>query len=66
MKFDILNLQYLLPAFILKMPYDFMNRRNRNKLIENDDSLASSITVEDFSLDANRADFLDHFMIVKK
>jgi 2-polyprenyl-3-methyl-5-hydroxy-6-metoxy-1,4-benzoquinol methylase len=66
MKFDILNLQYLLPAFILKMPYDFMNRRNRNKLIENDDSLASSMTVEDFSLDANRADLLDHFMIVKK
>ena len=48
------------------MPYDFMNRRNRNKLIQEDDSLASSITVDDFLLDTERADFLDHFMIVKK
>lgn len=66
MKFDVLNLQYLLPAWMLQMPYDFMNRRNRNKLIEDDDSLAASITVNDFYLDDKREDFLDHFMIVKK
>ena len=66
MRFDIFKLEYLLPSFLLKMPYDIMNRRNRNKLAEQEGTLASTITVEDFSLNAERKDFLDHFMIVRK
>ncbi len=66
MKWDILNLQYLLPGWILQKPYDYMNRRNREKLVDSNSELASSITVEDFHLDPNNNQFLDHFMIVQK
>lgn len=66
MKWDILNLQYLLPGWILQKPYDYMNRRNREKLVDSNSELASSITVEDFHLDPNNDQFLDHFMIVQK
>ncbi|MGY8926061.1 MAG: class I SAM-dependent methyltransferase, partial [Flavobacteriales bacterium] len=32
MRFDLLNLQYNLPRWMLQIPYDILNRRNRNKL----------------------------------
>src|SRR5882672_2852414 len=32
MRWDILNLQYKLPASFLRVPYEIMNRLNRNKL----------------------------------
>ena len=66
MKWDIFNLQYLLPGWLLQKPYDYMNRRNREKLVEGNSELAASITVQDFSLDANDSQFLDHFMVVHK
>ncbi len=66
MKWDFLNLQYLLPGWLLQKPYDYMNRRNREKLVDSNSELASSITVEDFHLDQHNNQFLDHFMIVQK
>ena len=32
MRFDVFNLQHRLPVSLLRIPYDFMNRLNRNKL----------------------------------
>ena len=31
-RYDIFNLQYLLPRWALQIPYDILNRFNRNKL----------------------------------
>jgi len=39
MRFDIFDLQHLLPAGLLRIPYDILNRVNRNKLKETDDEL---------------------------
>ena len=66
MRFDILNLQYRLPAFMLKIPYEFMNRLNRNKLQENDDSLVASIRHDDYILSEQADESLDLFVILTR
>ncbi len=66
MRWDILKLQYRLPASILRVPYEMMNRLNRNKLKEAADDLVASIRHEDY-LETNQANTaLDLFLIVKK
>lgn len=49
-KYDVLNLQYLLPRQVLQIPYDFMNRLNRRKLRNSNEGLVSEVTVNDFFL----------------
>ncbi len=66
MRFDILNLQYRLPAPLLRIPYDFLNRRNRNKLQGQDNELVLSIGQDDFFLNEQDDRNLDLFLIVKK
>jgi len=66
MKFDIFNLQYLLPAVVLRFPYEILNRRNRNKLQASDDSLVATIHHSDFLL-SNQPDVsLDLFAVLTK
>ena len=66
MKWDFLNLQYILPASILKLPYEYLNRKNRNSLKDADDELVKSIHYSDYHVidDANKG--LDLFLIVEK
>jgi SAM-dependent methyltransferase len=66
MRWDVLKLQYRLPASLLRIPYEMMNRLNRNKLKEGADELVASIHHEDYleTNDANSA--LDLLLIVKK
>ncbi len=66
MKYDVFNLQYRLPAGLLRIPYDFMNRRNRNKLNDTGDDLVRSITYEDFTLNNQEDQNLDLFCILTK
>lgn len=66
MRWDIFNLQYKLPASILRIPYEILNRMNRNKLKDGADDLVKSIHHTDYLLvdDANTA--LDLFLMVRK
>lgn len=65
-RFDVLNLQYRLPASLLRIPYEFLNRVNRNKLDQADAGLVKSITVADFFVAENAADCLDlYYTLVK-
>lgn len=66
MQFDILNLQYRLPAPLLRLPYDLLNRMNRNKLNETGDELVKSIHHEDYSLHEKDDQNLDLFCILTK
>lgn len=66
MRFDILNLQYRLPAFMLKIPYEFMNRLNRNKLQDADNSLVASIHHEDYLLSEEPEESLDLFAVLTR
>ncbi len=66
MRFDILNLQYRLPSSVLRLPYDLLNRLNRNKLNETDDELVKSIHYEDYALNEKDEKNLDLFCILTK
>lgn len=66
MKYDIFNLQYHLPAAILKIPYEILNRRNRNKLQVSNDSLVATIKHTDYLLSNEPASSLDLFAVLTK
>ncbi|MEQ6167204.1 methyltransferase domain-containing protein [Ekhidna sp. MALMAid0563] len=66
MRFDIFDLQHRLPAGLLRMPYDILNRINRNKLKKTGDELVKSITVQDFNLRDQDEQNLDLFCLVTK
>lgn len=65
-RWDFLDLQHKLPAGILKIPYDLLNRLNRNKLQQGDDALVASITHEDYPLVDDTIDCLDFFCVLGK
>jgi 2-polyprenyl-3-methyl-5-hydroxy-6-metoxy-1,4-benzoquinol methylase len=65
-KWDFLDLQNRLPAPLLRIPYEILNRWNRNKLQDSDDILVRTISHEDYLLVDDAADALDLFMVVKK
>ena len=66
MRFDIFGLQHKLPAGLLRIPYDILNRMNRNKLKATDDELVKSISVKDFNLKDQDEQNLDLFCFLKK
>jgi SAM-dependent methyltransferase len=66
MRWDIFKLQYRLPAWMLQLPYEFLNRLNRNKLQQGDDTLVSSIHHEDYLITDDADTALDLFLIVRK
>lgn len=65
-RFDIFNLQYNLPRFMLQIPYDILNRMNRKKLMKQNKALTGSITINDFYLDEANDNCLDLFYIATK
>jgi ubiquinone/menaquinone biosynthesis C-methylase UbiE len=66
MRFDFLDLQYKLPAPILRIPYDILNRMNRNKLKGADDELVMSISESDYEIRDQDKHNLDLFCLVRK
>lgn len=66
MRWDIFNLQYRLPASWLRLPYEFMNRRNRKNLKSGNHDLVMGITHEDYLLTDDSVNCLDLFLEVKK
>lgn len=65
-RFDIFNLQYRLPRTLLQTPYEILNRMNRNKLKESNDSLVMDISTESFELRAADDTCFDFFLVLKK
>jgi 2-polyprenyl-3-methyl-5-hydroxy-6-metoxy-1,4-benzoquinol methylase len=65
-KWDILNLQHKLPASLLKVPYEILNRWNRNKLQHTDDKLVRDIRHEDYIEVDDATNALDLLLICKK
>ena len=63
---DIFNLEKILPTCAYKIPYDILNRLNRNKLENQNGGLVSSISIDDYSLKNDYPDNLDLFLILKK
>ncbi len=65
-RLDIFNLEKALPNFIYRIPYEFLNRINRNNLQNNDNDLVSDITYRDYKLVNDDPNNLDLFFILRK
>jgi SAM-dependent methyltransferase len=66
MRWDFLNLQYILPASLIRIPYEMLNRRNRNKLKEGADELVMSIKHDDYKAVESADNALDLLVFAYK
>jgi ubiquinone/menaquinone biosynthesis C-methylase UbiE len=66
MRWDIFNLQHRLPAWMLRLPYEWLNRLNRNKLQYSNDTLVTGIHHSDYLLTDKADEALDLFLIAYK
>ena len=66
MRFDIFDLQHKLPAAVLRMPYEILNRMNRNKLHKQQGNSVVEITHEDYPVVEDPMMGLDLFYILWK
>ncbi len=60
-RFDIFNLQYLLPRTWLQVPYDIANRMSRLIASKSNNQLVNSIHVDDYHLNDNPDSSFDFF-----
>ena len=65
-RWDILQMQYWMPRWILQIPYDILNRFNRHNLQDNNEELVREIKHTDFSIKSSTAECFDHFVIATK
>jgi len=66
MRFDILNMQYWLPRWILQVPYDILNRFNRHNLQDNNEDIVNAILHTDHTISVSNNECFDHFCIATK
>lgn len=66
MRWDIFDLQHKLPASVLRLPYEMLNRLNRNKLSDTADDLVAGIRHDDYILSEEPARSLDLFLVARK
>ena len=66
MRFDFFDLQYKLPASLLRMPYEILNRMNRNKLHKEQGKSVVDISHEDYLVVEDPAKGLDLFYVLGK
>lgn len=65
-RFDVLNLQYRLPRWMLQIPYDLLNRLNRRRLLSENDELTRSIRMDNYRLVPAHERCFDWFFVAKK
>lgn len=65
-RLDIFGLEKRLPASILRIPYDILNRVNRNQLKSSNEGLVSDIGQADYFLSEQADQCFDLFYIMKK
>ncbi len=65
-RWDILNMQYWLPRWMLQIPYDLANRMNRNKLHKSNTGLVAEVTTSDFFLEEVSDLCFDFFCVAVK
>ncbi len=65
-RFDIFNLQYRLPRWMLQIPYDILNRMNRKKLLKENQELTTGITTEDYFIAPAAEGCFDLFYVAVK
>jgi hypothetical protein len=62
----VFKIQYKIPAIFLIIPYELVNRLNRNKLLKKNTELVNSIKLKDYELTEYSEDTLDFFCTLNK
>ena len=65
-RFDPLDLQHRLPAWMLRLPYDLLNRLNRRRILRENTSLTASIRMEDYRIGPFGEQCFDLFCVATK
>jgi len=65
-RWDFFDLQHKIPASVLRIPYEILNRWNRNKLQASKNDLVKSIHHEDYLVTDDATNSLDLLLIAKK
>lgn len=65
-RWDIFNLQHKMPASLLRIPYEILNRWNRNKLQSQGDDLVRNIRHDDYLITNDADSALDLLLIARK
>lgn len=65
-RFDIFNMQKWLPRWMLRIPYNILNRINRRKLLKQNRELTSQIQMDDYYLAPANKSCFDLFFIAEK
>lgn len=65
-RFDVFNLQYKLPRWMLQVPYDIANRISRNMLLKSNSGLTTGIGTDDFHLNADIDTCFDFYYVATK
>ena len=65
-RWDILNMQYWMPRWLLQIPYDILNRFNRHSLQDNNEGIVNTVEYTDYSIDPSNDSCLDHFVVATK
>lgn len=65
-RFDVFNLQYRLPRWMLRIPYDIANRMSRNNIVTAEKQLVSQITWQDYFLSDDADNCFDFFFVGTK
>lgn len=65
-RFDVLKIQWWAPRFLLRLPYDILNRINRLRLFKQDTSLVTSITMDDYFIAPVNDECFDLFYVAEK
>ncbi|WP_109831306.1 class I SAM-dependent methyltransferase [Reichenbachiella versicolor] len=65
-RFDLFDFQHRLPAWMLRMPYDILNRMNRMILKKQNSDLVTSIGLDDYDVDESTNDGFDFFCVLTK
>lgn len=65
-RWDVLKLQYRLPAAVLRIPYEILNRWNRNKLQTANNNLVTDIHHSDYIVVNDATHALDLLLIATK
>jgi SAM-dependent methyltransferase len=65
-RFDVLNLQHRLPNSLLKIPYEVMNRLNRNRLMSNNNQLVHALGHEDYLISQEPDSSLDLLLVASR
>jgi hypothetical protein len=65
-RLDVLDLQHRLPRWMLQVPYDLLNRLNRKKLLRENTTLTTGITMDDYTVVPVHERCFDLLYVAKK